>query len=400
MNNDDAQKQPEAPELTGEVGNQLRKAREAKGMSIAQVADTQHLRPSVIQAIEDGQYEKIGSELFLKGYVRTYAEQVGLNPAELMDKLDWELEPMRQQAEEEKRENPLETIERRKQRKRKIARWTLLSLLLVAIVGVGVRFMDSELLPFDLGEPSDTADAPSETSDVTSPDEPSGSAEPAPLIDDGAVNGSAGGNAASQESTAQQERTAPPESSISQESSIPQEQSVANEGAEDAPVTTEPEAPAESSPQNEPSTSRTGPAESAMSQEALVSTPVEETQDGATDSSAEQGTVSGTEPALTDNEAATPENASSAEEAPAAVAGEVLSASFTGDCWVSVKNGAGQTVIASLKRAGDNLRYEGQGPFRVVLGAADAATLSFNGEVVDLSRYPAPNNRVALTLGN
>ena len=61
------------------VGQQLRRAREKAGLSLAAVADQQHLRVSVIQAIESGDYSKIDTELFLKGYVRAYARQVGLD---------------------------------------------------------------------------------------------------------------------------------------------------------------------------------------------------------------------------------------------------------------------------------------------------------------------------------
>ena len=41
------------------VGQQLRQAREKAGLSVSAVADQQHLRVSVIQAIENGDYEKI-----------------------------------------------------------------------------------------------------------------------------------------------------------------------------------------------------------------------------------------------------------------------------------------------------------------------------------------------------
>lgn len=384
MNNDDAQKQPEAPALNGEVGNQLRKAREAKGMSVAQVADAQHLRPSVIQAIEEGQYEKIGSELFLKGYVRTYAEQVGLDPAEVIEKLDWELEPMRQQAEEERYENPLENIERRKQKKRKVARWIMLCLLLVAAAVVGMRLLDSNMLPIGGligGSPVETVDEPSEAS--SSEDSPAAESDadeaPAPVVDDGVVGGT--------------DDSGPPES--------PEQEAPTVEATESTTVPAEPEATSESEEsaaeapaQSETPITEAEPPEPASSQEPLVTSSAQE----------EQGEEQGADTAETQDRASETEAADEAttppEESVATANADVLSASFTGDCWVSVENGAGQTVIASLKRAGDNLNYEGQGPFRVVLGAADAATLSFNGEVVDLSRYPAPNNRVALTLGN
>ncbi|WP_148862985.1 RodZ domain-containing protein [Marinobacter fonticola] len=395
MNNDDAQRQPEAPALAGEVGNQLRKAREAKGMSVTQVADSQHLRPSIIQAIEEGQYEKIGSELFLKGYVRTYAEQVGLDPAAVIEKLDWELEPMRQQVEDERKDNPLEDIERRKQRKRRIARWTMIILLLVALVLVGMRLLDRQLLPFDFGA-METADEsvqePESASNDLSTPEQEGDATATPVAEEGGNEGNGSDQESlSEEATEEVPASPEPEAPAEPEQSVPAEQQ--DEPVVDtAPQQPEPaqqEQPAEqeqSGPQ-EP-TSVSDPAE--PEQEPLVSSPAptDEAQEGAETDEPPADAASADQPAVT------------AEATQPAADTDVLSGNFTGDCWVSVENGQGQTVIASLKRAGDSLQYEGQGPFRIVLGAADAATLSFNGEAVDLSRYPAPNNRVALTLGN
>ena len=89
------------PASEASVGQQLRRAREKLGLSVSDIADQQHLRPSVIQSIEEGDYSKVDTELFLKGYVRTYARQVQLNADALIAALDSELEPLRQQREQE-----------------------------------------------------------------------------------------------------------------------------------------------------------------------------------------------------------------------------------------------------------------------------------------------------------
>lgn len=124
----------EPDQVTAEpVGEQLRQGRERLGLSVSAIADEQHLRPSVIQAIENGDYSKIDSELFLKGYVRAYARQVGLNADAVIADLNRELEPARQQKELEHQASPLVSIERKKRRKRQVAK-LLLALLVVALV--------------------------------------------------------------------------------------------------------------------------------------------------------------------------------------------------------------------------------------------------------------------------
>lgn len=133
------QPQTEQMPTPGFVGQQLRKSREAAGLSVTQVADSQHLRPSIIQAIESGDYQQIDSELFLKGYVRAYANQVGLDPNRLMTLLDEELEPLRRRREESIEANPLHDIEQRKLQKKRIARGVMAALLVVALVLIGLR---------------------------------------------------------------------------------------------------------------------------------------------------------------------------------------------------------------------------------------------------------------------
>ncbi|AMQ87616.1 RodZ domain-containing protein [Marinobacter sp. LQ44] len=124
----------EPDQVTAEpVGEQLRQGRERLGLSVSAIADEQHLRPSVIQAIENGNYSKIDSELFLKGYVRAYARQVGLDADAVIADLNRELEPARQQRELEHQASPLVSIERKKRRKRQVAK-LLLVLLVVALV--------------------------------------------------------------------------------------------------------------------------------------------------------------------------------------------------------------------------------------------------------------------------
>lgn len=145
-----------AQAVSGEpVGQQLQRAREQKGLSAADVAKAQHLRPAVIEAIEASKYEQIDSELFLKGYVRAYASHVGLDTNALMAELDRELEPLRQKREQEVEANPLVDIERRRRRKRRAAKFTLIVGMLALAAYLVFAFVlpgTDSVLPEDLVE--------------------------------------------------------------------------------------------------------------------------------------------------------------------------------------------------------------------------------------------------------
>ncbi|WP_309044360.1 RodZ domain-containing protein [Marinobacter sediminicola] len=148
------------------VGLQLKRARERQGLSVAQIADAQHLRNGVVQAIENGDYAQIDSELFLKGYVRAYAKQVGLDADAIIADLNVELEPARIQKARELEANPLIDIERRRRRKRRIAK---LFLLFAAMVAVGALVVMFVMPKFTAGQAD--AELPAETGVMSQPDD-------------------------------------------------------------------------------------------------------------------------------------------------------------------------------------------------------------------------------------
>jgi len=71
---------------------------------------------------------------------------------------------------------------------------------------------------------------------------------------------------------------------------------------------------------------------------------------------------------------------------------------FSGDCWFTLKNGEGKTVIADLKKAGDEINYSGSLPFSVVVGAVSEVTMHFDDTPIDFSTVRVRNNRASLEL--
>jgi len=69
---------------TDSTGRRLHIARQSRGMTQEQVADELHLKPAVIEALEQQDYESLPEPVFIKGYVRKYARLVGLGPEPLV----------------------------------------------------------------------------------------------------------------------------------------------------------------------------------------------------------------------------------------------------------------------------------------------------------------------------
>lgn len=70
-------------ELGEGIGRRLRAARIQRGLDLEHIAAQLHLKPSLIDALEAGRYEALPGPVFVAGYIRNYARQVGLDPEPL-----------------------------------------------------------------------------------------------------------------------------------------------------------------------------------------------------------------------------------------------------------------------------------------------------------------------------
>lgn len=320
------------------AGKLLRQGREKKGLSVSDVADAQHLRPAVIQAIEDGDYQQIDSELFLKGYVRAYAKQVELEADSVVAVLDRELEPLRLKRAQALEANPLVDIERRRRQKRRIAKILIVLIALLVAAYLVFRFIDDG--------PGDSEATPNETQETGALQEP----EEGPAVD-------------SETGIASREQD---QSALESDVGKPDDVT-AIDVIEETSAVSEPEASTIETPV-------TGVGDAV---------PVDEPEE------AQEPVVTGTvDPAV----------AESSPEADGIDRGR-LQVSFSSDCWIRVTDAAGIRLVSSLQREGDRIDVSGQMPLNVVIGAVNAvADIRFQGEPIDLSDYPVVNNRAQFTL--
>lgn len=68
-----------------EIGDTLREARIRRGLSIKDVEHGTKIRTKYLQALEDEDFEVIPGPTFVKGFMRTYAEFLGLDSDQLVD---------------------------------------------------------------------------------------------------------------------------------------------------------------------------------------------------------------------------------------------------------------------------------------------------------------------------
>ena len=68
-----------------EIGQRLREARLASGFSLEDIADQTKIRMRYLESMEDGDFSSIPGIVYVKGFIKQYAQTVGLNPQELLD---------------------------------------------------------------------------------------------------------------------------------------------------------------------------------------------------------------------------------------------------------------------------------------------------------------------------
>lgn len=325
------------------VGQQLQKAREKAGLSAGDVAAAQHLRPSVIQAIESGDYSQIDNELFLKGYVRAYARQVRLDADAIIADLDHELEPIRQQREQEREANPLVDIERRRRRKRQLAK----AVFFLVVLGIAGYLVFAFLAP-----EQETDAVPTEA--VTEQEAGMGQSEP--------------------------------EDSMGMSDLEPTEpETVANVG-EPGPANLDSEQVPQEQPEPVTESVETDVGEPEVPVESLVEESLVDSAEPVTEQI--PAVVQTPEPVL--------ENPNGLSEV--SDTGR-LQIRFSDDCWVQVSDATGNRLVNSLQRDGDQIDVAGPAPLRVVIGAVDAVeSIRFQGEPVDIGGYRVVNNRSEFTL--
>lgn len=315
------------------LGPALRDARDAAGLSVSEIATRLKVPETVVENIESERLEALPGSVFARGYVRSYASLVGLDPDEMVSAYD------KKSGQEESVEfelRPLGTLPRVLAALRKSLRLPRMQslvfggtlILFAALAGIFLWFAWPSQAPVVSEPVEQPVEQPLEQSSEASTGD---DAEPVSSADREWV-----------ESTAPANAPAPSNGLPASEGSIAQEE---------APV---PDAVGDAIPDVLPNGSPDGPAEE----------PTEALSD-----------IQQTLASLSNPLTYTPGDE------------HVLVFHFSSDCWVEVLDAAGSLLHQALARAGDRLEVRGDAPFSITLGYAPGAQLEYNGDPVMLAPH-------------
>jgi len=66
------------------VGQYLREAREMRGLALKEIAQETKINKNFLEALENEDWDSLPAEVYIRGYLRCYAEALGLDPKEVL----------------------------------------------------------------------------------------------------------------------------------------------------------------------------------------------------------------------------------------------------------------------------------------------------------------------------
>jgi cytoskeleton protein RodZ len=338
-------------------GERLQAARIKKGLTLEDVANRMHLSNSILQAIEENNFDEITAPIFVKGYLRAYARIVALSEDEMISQyLDLYSEEDPPISSTSNMVPELSSTDTR-------IKWTtyfVIALLAVLLAAWWWNKQQDQVPPLSLDVP------PTTETEVTA-----GEA----VVDSGIQAGSespTGESVVEFEAPAQNATMA-----SSAEATASTAGTVENAEAEEKLV--EVDTAGSAAAQGD---AMITPADAVV--ESVDAEPTPATTEVTTASDAEPGAVAGT------------------RQLPgtlAPIGSDKLRIVVHADTWADVKDANNYQLVYDLLRADSTVELSGQAPFVVFLGNGHGVEIQFNGEQIGFSARIRDDNTARINIG-
>jgi cytoskeleton protein RodZ len=329
-------------------GRRLRVQRQSRGLTIERIGAQLHLKPEIIDALEQDRFEDLPDGVFVMGYLRNYARLLGLDPIPL-------IASYRSQAGAPQAIAPnraLSSAEGESGGTRVLVRLVSFALLAAVVAMIALWWHDRAAISPDL------ASDPIQDSNVGTAFEPVDSLsfrEEADPLDSS--------SAGIQEQTPD---GAPSPDSAERETTLRSPMSLPD-------IAPEPHI-------GESASALSSPPVLSTSSESAPAAPVEAAPVVAGNRPAEQGRTD--PPAMTPAENRPEADAGGLSVVPDAAKGIALE--FTGPSWVQVSDAAGTVLLIGEMKAGERHEVSGQTPLRFTVGRAANTRMTVDGAPFDL----------------
>lgn len=406
-------------------GHELRCARERAGISREHMAERLRLAPQQFDALEHDDYGELPPPAFVRGYIRAYARELGLEPEEFV--AAYNRSGVSGKDPEIRSGGVTDTSSS--------SRGGLIGLILIALVaaaGIGAWWYQQEMLDgagesgaADTVEEERASAGAAEDADGRNGDGAQGLRE-SDAADDmgGGSDGAASGNGEADDETATESDAAADDTDTNASDGAATVDAEAAGAIVTAANGTGEEAAADSGDADE--TADDDRAADGDAEQSRAAEPSVESRDTGDDGARDVDTVAetsvagtggnagdGTEDAAAESDDGadgdTPEDTGSADEpgasSPAATDSPTNAATeaadegpdqlmleFTGRSWLEVYDDRQRELVYTLYFGSEPITLQGWAPFEIFLGNSPAVEVRINGEVVDKSAFTQGNN--------
>ncbi len=372
-------------------GERLQAARIQQGLSIEDIAQRMHLSTSILEAIEENNYDEITAPIFVKGYLRAYARIVLLDEEEMIQQYvnyySGEDPPIMSTS---NMTPELSVTDAR-------IKWTTYLVILVLAALLGVWWWNKEKsddAPISLDTQSaveqqaraESTDSEIEAASESPADASQGSQQAVTETDTSESTVAAGVESA----PVAGDGSGQADADESGEIDAPESVNVA--GAESVQTDPGQTSAAESVQEAEIETAQATAAESTETLDPTVGSGAGETLDAGQVPAEESESIE-----VADDEARSEPDNSPAMIAPSG--SDRLLIVVIADTWADVKDGTNYQMVYDLLRAGDSVKLTGAAPFSVFLGNGHGVEIMFNDEDVDFTSDIRDNNTTRLSIG-
>ncbi|WIX31629.1 DUF4115 domain-containing protein [Salinicola sp. JS01] len=352
---DEQQQESERSTHAESAGEMLRAERERQRLSLDEVALQLNLRPSVVEGLEQDNFEQVPIAAYRRGYVRAYARLLGMNERQVVSAYN----AAHGQSDIERKLSPVNTT----RPPSRVGAWIFRLFTLLVIVGL----IGLTLLWWQSREGNDLFGGGSDDAPIAV-DSLDGTSDAAPAADAGS-------------------------------------QLTPNSDTALPPMPTAADTPAAADTGAAPTSDGTPPA--ADEREAQSVAASAQTAGASTGSEAQSTDTRGTDTQGASDQDAAGQSAetaaaSSDESAQSTPSADVntLSLTFNEQSWTEIYDATDKRIFSGLQSAGSQATASGKPPFRLTIGNASGVSLRYRGQTVDLGQYTGGNNVARFTLGD
>lgn len=320
-------------------GHLLKEVREAKNLSQREVADRLRLRLEVIELLEADEYDSFSTPTFIKGYLRSYAKLLDADDEKIFA-------AYRQLGIKEPDTTAMQSFSKRVKHQESDNRLMLITYtVIVVVIALVIWWWQDSDLSFNQ------------------------------LSDD------------VQDAVEQPQQTQEPQSTTAVEQPVTEQNSNQQQPEDDVEPLLESEVDSSdtstSLSANDPEQQSDQPV--TVSDTEQVDTVLESVNEPVAEDREPEQQAAEQEEATTVTNA--PETESELAEVNEPVAEPQLVFEFSEECWVKVDDAMGETQAVGVKAQGYEMPVPGEAPFSVTVCKPEAVSISYQGEVVDLSRF-------------